>query len=185
MFTSIESAKPKKSDARARGIKDAFITAYFKGERISLSEASKLLKENGSSILEKVDDFVANVEDEATPTDESVTYNKAPGSVPAKAAEAHTGLFFTVQIGVYSKPVTNNYLNNVTPLITKKLENGQMRYSSGMFKSIEDASVKRTEVLQKGVKHAYVTAYYEGKRITLAEARALLIQFGNSILEIK
>ena len=185
MFTSIESAKPKKSDARARGIKDAFITAYFKGERISLSEASKLLKENGSSILEKVDDFVANIEDEATPTDESVTYNKAPGSVPAKATEAHTGLFFTVQIGVYSKPVTNNDLNNVTPLITKKLENGQMRYSSGMFKSIEDASVKRTEVLQKGVKHAYVTAYYEGKRITLAEARALLIQFGNSILEIK
>ena len=185
MFTSVESAKPKKSDARARGIKDAFITAYFKGERISLSEASKLLKENGNSILEKVDDFVANVEDETTPTDESVTYNKAPGSVPAKAAEAHTGLFFTVQIGVYSKPVTNNDLNNVTPLITKKLENGQIRYSSGMFKSIEDASVKRTEVLQKGVKHAYVTAYYEGKRITLAEARALLIQFGNSILEIK
>ena len=185
MFTSAESAKPKKSDARARGIKDAFITAYYKGDRISLSEASKLLKENGSSILEKVDDFVANVEGEATPTDESVTYNKAPGSVPAKAAEAHTGLFFTVQIGVYSKPVTNNDLNNVTPLITKKLENGQIRYSSGMFKSIEDASVKRTEVLQKGVKHAYVTAYYEGKRITLAEARALLIQFGNSILEIK
>ena len=185
MFTSEESAKPKKSDARARGIKDAFITAYYKGDRISLSEASKLLKDNGNSILEKVDDFVASVEDAQTPTDESVTYNKAPGSVPAQAAEAHRGLFFTVQIGVYSKPVTNSDLNNVTPLITKKLDNGQIRYSSGMFKSIEDASVKRSAVLSKGVKHAYVTAYYEGKRITLAEARALLIQHGESILEIK
>jgi epidermal growth factor receptor substrate 15 len=183
MFTSVESALPKKADARARGIKDAFVTAYYKGERISLTEASNLLKENGASILEKVDDFIAQVEEVKTPKDEEVTYNKAPGSVPAKAAEAHKGLFFTVQIGVYSKPVTNDALNNVTPLITKKLENGQIRYSSGMFKSIEEAEVKRTDVLQKGVKHAYITAYYEGERITLVEARALLIQHGESILE--
>ena len=183
MFTSVESALPKKADARARGIKDAFVTAYYKGERISLTEASNLLKENGETILEKVDDFIAQVEEVKTPKDEDVSYNKAPGSVPAKAAEAHKGLFFTVQIGVYSKPVTNDALNNVTPLITKKLENGQIRYSSGMFKSIEEAEVKRSDVLQKGVKHAYITAYYEGERITLAEARALLIQYGESILE--
>ena len=183
MFTSVESALPKKADARARGIKDAFVTAYYKGERISLTEANNLLKENGETILEKVDDFIAQIEDVKTPKDEEVTYNKAPGSVPAKAAEAHKGLFFTVQIGVYNKPFTNDALNNITPLITKKLGNGQLRYSSGMFKSIEEAEVKRTDVLQKGVKHAYITAYYEGERITLAEARALLIQHGESILE--
>jgi len=183
MFTSVENALPKKADARSRGIKDAFVTAYYKGERISLTEASNLLKENGESILENVDGFIAKTETAKTPTDESVSYNKAPGSVPAKAAEAHKGLFFTVQIGVYSKPVTNATLNNVTPLITKQLDGGQIRYSSGMFKSIEEAEVKRTDVLNKGVKHAYITAYYEGERISLSEARSLLIQHGNSILE--
>jgi hypothetical protein len=36
-----------------RGITDAFITAYYKGERISLEEAKRLLTTNGPVILEK------------------------------------------------------------------------------------------------------------------------------------
>ena len=184
MFTSVDNAKPKKADARARGIKDAFITAYYNGERISLKQAKALLQEKGEGVLENVDDFVAAVEKAKQPvTDESIDYNKAPGAIPAKAAEAHQGLFFTVQIGVYSRPLTDKQLNYVTPLITKKLENGQIRYSSGMFDSIEKAEAKRLAVLKQGVKHAYVTAYYNGERIPLAEARALLLQHGESILE--
>ena len=118
-----------------------------------------------------------------TPTDAKISYNKAAGAVPAMAAEAHLGLFFTVQIGVYSKPATKKQLNYVSPLITKKLPNGQIRYSSGMFKSVEEAEPKRLEALEKGVNHAYVTAYYKGERITIAEAKALLLANGDSILE--
>ena len=119
-----------------------------------------------------------------TSTKEEVSaYNKAPGAVPAKAVEAHLGLFFTVQIGVYSKPANSKQLNFVTPLITKKLPNGQLRYSSGMYSSIEAAEPKRKEILEKGVKHAYITAYYKGERITIAEAKELLSTNGESILE--
>ena len=82
-------------------------------------------------------------------------------------------------------PVTVYAESTPNPGVMKYVANKPLADGVFEFKSIEDASVKRTEVLQKGVKHAYVTAYHEGKRITLAEARALLIQFGNSILEIK
>ncbi len=198
MFSSVDAAKPKKDEARGKGVKDAFVTAYYKGERLTLSQASQLLKQKGEGILEKIDtELLASVSNKetvkaevakttpkVTTTKEEVSaYNKAPGAVPAKAVEAHLGLFFTVQIGVYSKPATSKQLNFVTPLITKKLPNGQLRYSSGMYSSIEAAEPKRKEILEKGVKHAYVTAYYKGERITIAEAKELLSTNGDSILE--
>ena len=198
MFSSVDAAKPKKEEARGKGVKDAFVTAYYKGERLTLSQASQLLKQKGEGILEKIDtELLASVSNKetvkaevvkttpkVTSTKEEVSaYNKAPGAVPAKAVEAHLGLFFTVQIGVYSKPANSKQLNFVTPLITKKLPNGQLRYSSGMYSSIEAAEPKRKEILEKGVKHAYITAYYKGERITIAEAKELLSTNGESILE--
>ena len=163
---------------------------------------------NGAGILEKIDGStlvsstegttpvttatpkettpVAKVETPKGTSPEDVkasAYNKAPGAVPATAVETRLGLFFTVQIGVYSKPATMKQLNYVSPLITKKLPNGQIRYSTGMFTSLEAAEPKRKEALEKGVKHAYVTAYYKGERITIAEAKELLSANGDSILE--
>ena len=201
MFSSVDAAKPKKDEARGKGVKDAFVTAYYKGERLTLSQASQLLKQKGDGILEKIDtQLLASVSNKetvkpekteevkttpkVTSTKEEVSaYNKAPGAVSAKAVEAHLGLFFTVQIGVYSKPATSKQLNFVTPLITKKLTNGQLRYSSGMYSSIEAAEPQRKVILDKGVKHAYITAYYKGERITIAEAKELLSTNGEAILE--
>ncbi len=201
MFSSVDAAKPKKDEARGKGVKDAFVTAYYKGERLTLSQASQLLKQKGEGILEKIDtQLLASVSNKetvkaekteevkttpkVTSTKEEVSaYNKAPGAVSAKAVEAHLGLFFTVQIGVYSKPATSKQLNYVTPLITKKLANGQLRYSSGMYSSIEAAEPQRKVILDKGVKHAYITAYYKGERITIAEAKELLSTNGEAILE--
>ena len=193
MFSSIEAAKPKKAEAIDKGVKDAFITAYYRGERLTLSQAAAVLKKEGDVILEKIDaELLASVSNkENTETiketskskEELSSYNKSPGAVSAKAVEAHLGLFFTVQIGVYSKPANSKQLNYVTPLITKKLPNGQLRYSSGMYSSIEAAEPKRLEILEKGVKHAYITAYYKGERITIAEAKELLSTNGDIILE--
>jgi hypothetical protein len=92
-------------------------------------------------------------------------------------------LFFTVQVGVYSKPANKKQLYYVTDLITKKLPNGQIRYSCGMFSSIAAAEPKRDEAIKKGVSQAYITAYYKGERITIYEANELLRLNGDSILE--
>ena len=168
-----------------------------------MSQAARVLREQGNGVLEKIDEnalaSVSNkevskvtskletVKEELVKESNSVaavsSYNKAPGAVSAKAVEAHLGLFFTVQIGVYSKPATKKQLNYISPLITKKLPNGQLRYSTGMYNSIESADPKRKEALEKGVKHAYITAYYKGERITISEAKELLSANGDAILE--
>jgi len=111
------------------------------------------------------------------------TYNEAPGAAEADPIEIKQGLFFTVQIGVFNRPVGPEYTYNMPELMTVRLPNGQIRYASGMFDSVEEALPRRTEALNSGVKGAFVTAYFEGKRITLAEAKRLLAERGSSILQ--
>lgn len=51
VFHSDAEAKAKLQDAKNAGITDAFITAYYKGERITIKEAKRILAEQGPSVL--------------------------------------------------------------------------------------------------------------------------------------
>jgi hypothetical protein len=114
-----------------------------------------------------------------------VTYNQAPGAVEAVAVESLEALFFTVQVGVYNKPIKQEQLPGFTELFTSKSAKGQIRYSSGKFQSVEDAKTRRKEAVEKGVADAFIVAYYQGKRITIAEANQLIVRFGASVFEEK
>ena len=107
------------------------------------------------------------------------TYNKAPGAAAADAIEKVKGLFFTVQIGVYNKPVSADVLYNLSPLMTLRLPNGQIRYSVGMFSTAEEARVNKQDALDRGAADAFVTAYFDGARITVTEAQKMLEDRGN------
>ncbi len=110
-------------------------------------------------------------------------YNKAPGAVKAIAVETKLGLFFTVQIGAYKKPATAKQLKFVDNVVSKLLPDGMIRYSTGIFPSVEAAMPKKNAVIEKGISDAFVTAYYKGERISLAEAARLLKENGEGILE--
>jgi hypothetical protein len=103
-------------------------------------------------------------------------------TAPAQQVEVIDGLFFTVQVGVYSKPVAASLLQNVNPLNSELTETNKIRYTSGQFNNMNDAVAKRDEVRKAGIADAFVTAYYNGKRITLSEADLLLKEKGTGIL---
>ena len=50
-FSDLNSAKERKDKAIQSGIKDAFIVAYFKGERITIAAANDIFSQYGESIL--------------------------------------------------------------------------------------------------------------------------------------
>jgi hypothetical protein len=100
----------------------------------------------------------------------------------ADQVEKIQGLFYTVQVGVYSKPVAAALLQNVNPLNSELTETNKIRYTSGQFNNMTDAVNKRDEIRAQGIADAFVTAYYNGKRITLSEADLLLKEKGAGIL---
>ena len=111
-------------------------------------------------------------------------YYKAEQTTAAQAQQVETvkGLFYTIQVGVYSKPVAAALLQNVNPLNSELTETNKIRYTSGQFSNMADAVIKRDEVRKQGITDAFITAYYNGKRLTLSEADLLLKEKGAGIL---
>ena len=117
-----------------------------------------------------------------TPTPEATTYYNVPGAAPARQVETIMGLFFTVQVGVYSRPVPLDKLFNITPLNSERTETAKVRYTTGIYTDMASARDRREQAIALGVKDAFITAYLNGKRIPMREADALITKFGPAIM---
>ena len=195
-FPSRDNATEARDKIRTLGYSDAFVVAYCDGERIPVYRAQQLLASGACVPSISSPEKPVYTETEATADDfdpntsfeeelDEFAYNKAPGAAEADVAEKIMGLYYTVQVGVYNKPVSASQLKNISPLITKRLDNGQMRYSSGIFDNVPDARIKRSEAVGLGITDAYIVAYYKGKRISVSQASKLVEEHGEMILESK
>ena len=95
-----------------------------------------------------------------------------------------TGLFYSVQVGAFNRKIRGSELSKIRELDFYE-SNGLYRYSSGKFLSIDDARLRRTEVVNNGVFDAFLVVFYNGKRITMQEARDLIKTKGPSVLYLK
>jgi hypothetical protein len=117
----------------------------------------------------------------APPVDATAYYD-VPGAAPATQVETVRGLFYTVQVGVYSRPVPLDKLFNITPLNSERTETAKVRYTTGIYTDMDSARTRRDEAVALGVKDAFITAYLNGRRIPMREAALLLLKYGPGIL---
>ena len=108
---------------------------------------------------------------------------KANKIANVEVVEVIDGLFFTVQLGAFEKPIEADEIFNVSPLVVKYTE-GLYKYSTGIYRTVEKGIVRKDIMLAKGVNGAFVTAYYEGERITIAKAKELINELGDDIFAI-
>jgi hypothetical protein len=189
LFGNKETASDARDKIRTMGYSDAFVVAYCDGERIPVYRAVELASSGACiSLINPDEDLIANTESNVeTPRSaqklDEMAYNKSVGSAEADVVENKAGLFYTVQVGVYNTPATAEQLNNVSPLITKRLPTGLIRYSSGIFNSYDEALPKKQEVVAKGISDAYIVAYYKGLRISASQANEILKSQGDVVLQ--
>ncbi len=178
------------------GYVDAFIVAYCDGQRISFAEARRM--EALKLCIPKGNNNLAFQATRNQPADSSKgqsvaqtnqisisnqlsNYNQAPGAVAAQPIENEKGLFYTVQIGVFNRPVPAAQVKNLDSLYTLRLPNGQMRYTSGKYTSIAQAKPKRQQAQVAGITDAFITVYWNGQRISFEEAARIISEKGPTV----
>lgn len=139
-------------------------------------------EEELAAIMAKYPPTPEDLVERFVPAPQAAAYYNVPGAAPARQVETIKGLFFTVQVGVYSRPVPLDKIFNITPLNSELTETAKIRYTTGMYLDAEAARVRKDATVQLGVKDAFATAYLNGKRIPMRDAAALLERFGPAIL---
>ena len=106
---------------------------------------------------------------------------KADSAIIKKAREADKaphetfddGLFYTVQIGASATATDAEKKHfNVEGMKIIKAE-GMNLFTVGHYTTAEQANDRMKQLKLKGFKDAFVTPYYNGKRITMAEAKKI------------
>jgi len=170
-FSSYTEAIQARNEIRQMGYSDAFIVAYKNRERVRYSDLMTAAERANSNSNSAASTNTTPAPIVTPNTNLDVNYYSDPLAVSANLIETTEGIFFTVQVGVYAKPSRNKILNTYSDLHVEKLSNGQIRYTSGKFQSIADVIKQRDFVRANGIPDAFITAYKNGKRITVPEAK--------------
>lgn len=174
LFLKFTSANDAKVAIRKKGYSDAFVVAFMNGKRISLTEARKLIEQNAPGTTPETT-LASTISTSSAVTTPPVKESVA-AVVPAKAAVAlpsfakewteMQGEYYTVQIGVYSKPVALKDMYGLTDIMAERLSNGLVRYTTGTYSSLKDAEAQKAKARASGIKDAFITAYSNGKKVS-------------------
>jgi hypothetical protein len=188
LFTKYATADKVKDEIRGLGYKDAFVVAFLNGKRISIAEALTMTGEQMSSsetattTTPVVDNTVATTPSTTVTTPATTTtVVKQPTTTPTNPADVAvtqsvsvvSGLFYTIQIGVFSQPPIASKLHNVQPIYSETAPNGNLRYNVGIYNNVGRATEAKNMIIDAGMKDAFITAYSNGKRISMPEAAQL------------
>jgi len=191
MFYSEPAANMVRDYVRPMGYKDAFVVAFYNGKRITLFEARQLIKQAASPEYEKLaKDESAKISVVTSVNPATLAQNKQANNVitntttqPALGSLVNETkeLFYTVQIGVYKTPVSHQALKNLTPLYEDHAYNF-IRYLVGKFNNRKDADNEKNKIVALGITDAFVSAYFKGQKITLAEAASIEAMNPNAVI---
>ncbi len=80
-------------------------------------------------------------------------------------------LFFTVQLGSFSKQISNPEKTfSTNSVITQANENGGFKYYSGVYYTYPEANAHKERLVAQGHTGVFVAAFNKGERVPLSEA---------------
>ena len=83
------------------------------------------------------------------------------------------GLIYTVQLGAFRKPLNPKAFNGVSNIMFEVIDENFVRILSGKFTNEESCIATLRYLSSKGFNDAFISAYYNGRRLTLQEANQL------------
>jgi len=193
IYNSPERVIGDKQKVVELGFRDAFVSAYRDGKRITFAEARTQQQndpgvptENESPIQigTSSSQFITVTPSPALSTSIIPYSNSVTAYPPADEENGiktdEKGISFKVQIGAFSKEVPEDMVNLFNLIknwpVEYKIINGLYVYTTGNFISAKSATVLREEIKALGLQDAYITVYRDGNKLSGPESEELLKQ---------
>jgi hypothetical protein len=174
-FPNFASADAAKDELKEIGFPDAFVVAYRNGVRATVEETKQYEGKPASEVPTPQVPGLANVAGTSGNNGTNSTQRIVrTGPLEIKDVNAQGEIFYTVQVGVFGRKVTSPEVYNITPLNEELMSNGNFRYSSGVYNKFTTADQAKQEIRNLGIKDAFVVAYRNGARVSVADARTQL-----------
>ncbi|CAI8168173.1 MAG: Uncharacterised protein [Crocinitomicaceae bacterium] len=168
-FKTYQDANQAKNQIRglSSSYRDAFVVAINNGERIKLSEARAILSNQPVTIIPPTSTSSTNsLSNLRTEIAQDLTL------ASVKTIDQTTGIFYSVQIGAFSKPLLKENALNISPLVVSRVNN-LYKYSTGEFNTLELAARRKAELIDDGIlTDAFIIAYNNGRSISLQQANS-------------
>ncbi|MFN5182576.1 MAG: SPOR domain-containing protein, partial [Bacteroidota bacterium] len=172
MFDVYKEANAAKNDLVKLGFKDAFVAVYKNNQRIPLNEA---LKELNLSIESNSNSTTGITNGNNLPDVNKIftENNKSNTSVINNftSIDKITGVFYTLQIGLFSDNVRSQTYYNLSPIQLEPYNGNKYRYMAGVYNKLERIRTDALKVRQIGISDAFICAYLNGKRVTVSEIK--------------
>ena len=158
---------------KEKAAQDAFVTVFVFGQRKKLDELTERQKEDlgiktaipKGPCSENFVDFSSFVGKDLN--DKNI-YNKL---IAIGGKSCASGLEFRVQIAAYRFPKNYkwNHLKKYGEPLVKDYPDGITRFTQGVYTTLGEAEVLRQQIIKSGQKDAWITPFYNGKRMLLEE----------------
>lgn len=170
LFNTYDAANTALPYIKSSGYKDAFVVAYKDGQRVAvyIAKAENKQQPNYSELAEKETKLVLQTVNLNSNNSSTVVENNVNPSVNLSTVG---GAMYTVQIGAYKTHVSHSRLKNLSPLYNDVNSSGLIRYFVGKYSDYNEALKRKAEIRKLGIKDAFVTAFKDGKKITINQAR--------------
>ena len=95
--------------------------------------------------------------------------------IPDNSELLPMGLVFKVQMAAFKRRVPPSTFKGISPIAAEQIPNSSyIRYVGGIFPNYKYAIPARNSIRSKGFRDAFIVAYFDGKRISIAQARRLI-----------
>ncbi len=174
-YTDINTALQRKDEFVSEGIKDVEIGVYKNGQYRTMTEKEieeELKKSKGITSVTPKDPKDTTSTSTVTTTTTTTTTTTATTNT-ATATPSGSNVIFRVQLGAYRNRISKNVFGkDASSVIELKMDDGYYRYVSGSHSTLQAAAAHRADLVLDGYPDAFITAYKDGKRVSLKEAGA-------------
>ena len=176
-YRQYQAAKARLETVKGIGIEGAKVVVHKDGKFIPVDDSNYQEYEVKEAFAASATNSGTPVNPNNTSSQENTSQNNNNAN---NVASNEKGVIYRIQLGAYKKKISNQVFGGINDLMGITGDDGVTRYVSGNFTDYNEAAKHRIYMVTKGFGGAFITAFKDGKRVSL-ESTGVKLNKSNAV----